>query len=75
MVKSFSIIAGYHTGEGFVPKNDCGLVIVKARDERSALRKYRRHHTMSVGMYEIFRSNAIWILSSSYGVDFIAIPA
>lgn len=48
--------------------------IISARDGKSALRKFLRNHMMSTGFYEIHKRCDRWIMTSSYGSYFVAMP-
>ena len=57
--------------------NDCNSKEIVARIEtnngKNALRKFR-NGLMSTGCYEIHKRCNLWILSSSYGAYFVAVP-
>ena len=57
--------------------NDCNSKEIVARIEtnngKNALRRFR-NVLMSTGFYEIHKRCNLWILSSSYGAYFVAIP-
>lgn len=50
------------------------VITISARDGKSALRKFLRNHMMSTGFYEIHKRCDRWIMTSSYGSYFVAMP-
>lgn len=57
-----------------LPSGAGGLVChIDARNGKSALKKFMKDGITSTGMYEIYKSNGFWEMSSTYGRRWCAI--
>ena len=49
-------------------------IVIESNNGKNALKKFLRYYAMSTGIYEIHKRCSCWIMSSSYGSYFVAIP-
>lgn len=48
---------------------------INSNNGKNALKTFYRNHAMSSGLYEIHKRCNRWILSTTYGAYFVALPA
>ena len=49
-------------------------IIITSNNNKNALKQFLRNYCMSVGMYEIHKRCNRWIMTSSFGSYFVAMP-
>ena len=49
-------------------------IMIQAQNGKSALQKFLRNYVTSTGMYEFHKRCNRWIMTSTYGSYFVAMP-
>ena len=58
----------------YIKGMDLKNISIKAQNGKSALKKFLRQYVLSTGMYEIHKRCNRWIMTSTYGSYFVAMP-